>query len=310
MLGSSSARRLRRATPREVSSLRCVRLAVLALTFFLATATHAQELDALAAAGDAAFERRAEGQVEGRATAEPIGEAVRSFERATRMAPERLDLQWRLLRALHYEADFASSGTDQERQRYRVGADRGDAVIARLVARLGAELDELDDAALMARAEAAGVTREDMARVYFWAAVHWGGWAREAGLLQAVRVGVANTMYAYTSLAVRLDAGLERGGPLRLLSRMHATLPRVPLITGWVDPAQAIPLAERALTVLPNDIGNRFLLALTQEELLSPPDPSARRTLEAVAKASPRPELVIEDLLVILEARELLAPPG
>ena len=286
-----------------------MRLAILALVFFAASAAHAQDLDAVVAAGDAAFERRADGQVEGRAAPEPIGEAVRSFEQATRLAPERLDLQWRLLRALYYEADFASSGTDQERQRYRVGADRGDDVIARLAARLGEDPATLDDATLTSRAEAAGLERGDMARVYFWAAVHWGGWAREAGLLQAVRVGVANTMYAYTSLAVRLDAGLERGGPLRLLSRMHATLPRVPFITGWVDTAQAIPLAERAVEVLPTDVGNRYLLALSQVELLPRPGPETQRIFEEVARATPRPELVIEDLLVILEARERLAAP-
>jgi len=91
------------------------------------------------------------------------------------MEPERLDLQWRLLRAVYYEADFASAGTDQERQRYRRGAARGDDVIALLNARVEAETTELAADALRERLKAKGLSHANAARVLFWSAVHWGG---------------------------------------------------------------------------------------------------------------------------------------
>ncbi len=276
------------------------------LLMLAAPAAVAQDVGKWLADGDAAYERRAEGQVEGQAAPGPIGEAVRAFRAAAELAPERLDVQWRLLRALYYEADFASSDADQERERYRRGAELSEPVLEGIAARLGVLLDGVPVEELPARVDAAGLAREDVARVAFWSAVHWGGWAREAGLFRAVREGVANRMFGSIRAAIALDPGLERGGPLRLLSRMHAELPRVPLITGWVDRSRALPLADRAIEVLGSDVGNRYLRALTQLELAPDRAEEARGTLREVAASSPRPELVIEDLLVIRAADKRL----
>lgn len=270
----------------------------------ISVGARAQDVDLLISVGDAAYERRADGQVEGRAAASPIDQAVKAFEEATALAPDRVDLQWRLLRALYYEADFASRDSDQERDRYRVGAELAETYFAKLNTRLDRTATEIRPSELVEAVEGAGLKREDIARISFWTAVHWGGWAREAGLLGAVLEGVAEKMRAYTEMAVALDAGLERGGPLRLLSRMHGTLPQVPLLTGWVDRERALPLVDRAIKVLSTDVGNRYLLALTLLEQAPERRAEAQRLLEEVASSSPRDDLVIEDLLVIEAAKK------
>ena len=57
------------------------------------------------------------------------------------------------------------------------------------------------------------------------------------------RGAVANAAGRY---AKTVHEAVEQGGAWRLLSRLHSALPRVPWLSGWVDPRQAVPLAERA----------------------------------------------------------------
>ena len=65
-----------------------------------------------------------------------------------------------------------------------------------------------------------------VARFYFWASIHWGAWSRSAGLLAAVREGVANRIHDYLQVTLELEPGYDRGGPHRMLSTLHRSLPR------------------------------------------------------------------------------------
>jgi hypothetical protein len=98
--------------------------------------------------------------------------------------------------------------------------------LARLKGRTG-DLAGASDEALRAHLAAAGVSARDAAGIQFWSAVVWGAWSQTHGLLDAARKGVANRVHLHAELAHRIDPALEEGGPLRLLSRLHGTLPRV-----------------------------------------------------------------------------------
>jgi hypothetical protein len=100
---------------------------------------------------------------------------------------------------------------------------------------------------------------------------------------------------------------VEQGGAIRLLSRLHSELPRVPLVSGWVDPLRAVPLAERALAEYPAHPGNSYLLGLA---LLShAPERRAEglRLIQGTAALEPRSDHVVEDLAIQRDARERLA---
>jgi hypothetical protein len=88
---------------------------------------------------------------------------------------------------------------------------------------------------------------------------------------------------------------------------LHSELPRVPLLSGWVDHAQAVPLAERAVAEYPQHPGNAYLLGLAL--LSNAPERRAEglRLIESTAKLEPRSDQVIEDLAIRLDAQELLA---
>lgn len=277
---------------------------VAALVGFLSVAAHADAL----VRGDAAWARRAEGERHGRPLPGPIREAVRSYEDALASDPESLEARWKLLRALHFAGQFASDGVEERRrvfERAKDASDRGLTLLADRVAS-GVRLDEMDPEQIGTLLESAGTAPSDVARLYFWSAINWGAWSRDAGLLKAVRQGVAKRLHRYTLVTIALEPEYDRGGAYRLLGRLHAELPRVPFVSGWVDRKKAIPLLERAYALAPDDPGNRLLLALTLLDLAPERRDEALDLLAQVEALVPRDSMRIEDLAIREEARERL----
>jgi tetratricopeptide (TPR) repeat protein len=259
------------------------------------------------ARGDSAWASRAEGEREGRPQSAPILEAVSFYESALAASPESLEVRWKLLRALHFAGDFAAQEVRERRaifERARDVSEKGLDLLADRVS--GVRLEEEEPEAIRRRLEAKDVSPSDVARLYFWSAINWGAWSRDVGLLKAVRQGVANRLYRYTGITIALEPGYDEGGGLRLLGRLHAELPRVPFVSGWVDRDQALPLVERAYTLAPANPGNRLLLALTLLDLAPERRGEALDLLDQVGRLTPRPSMRIEDLTMRKEAQERL----
>jgi tetratricopeptide (TPR) repeat protein len=258
--------------------------------------------------GDASWRARAEGEREGRPAPGPIREAVRYYERALSARPESLEARWKLLRALHFAGDFVARESQERRATFDHALAVSDQGMERLARQLGAgRLEDMDPPAIRRQLEARSVPVTDVARLYFWSAIHWGAWSREAGLVRAVRQGVANRIHRYTSLAIALEPEYEEGGAFRLLGRLHAELPRVPFVSGWVDRDASIPLLERAYAIAPANPGNRLLLALSLLDLAPERRAEALDLLKQVEGLTPRASMRIEDLVMRREARDRLS---
>jgi hypothetical protein len=263
-----------------------------ALTALVAAGSLAARADELAG-GDSAWARRAEGEREGRPLPGPILDAVRSYESALAARPA---------------GDFASQGEEERSRifdRARDVSEKGLTLLAERVAS-GTRLEEMDSEQMPSRLDAAGVPANDAARLYFWSAINWAAWSRDAGLLSAVRRGVANRLHRYVLVTIALEPDYEDGGAFRLLGRLHAELPRVPFISSWVDRDQSVPLVERAYAIAPSNPGNRLLLALTLLDLAPERRGEALDLLRQVEGLAPRPSMRIEDLAMRREARERL----
>jgi len=260
------------------------------------------------ARGDAAWARRAEGERDGRPLPGPIREAMEAYEAAMAARPDDLEARWKLLRAFHFAGDFTGKGEKQRREIFERARGISEDSLERVAQQIGSgeRLEIADPETLRERLEAAGVRTTDVARLYFWAAINWGAWSRSVGLLGAVRRGVANRLHRYTALAVVLEPGYEDGGPLRLLGRLHAELPRVPLLSGWVDRSEAVPLVESAYALAPDNPGNRLLLAFTLLDLAPERRGEALDLLEQVEGLTPRPSMRIEDLAMREQAARRL----
>ncbi len=260
------------------------------------------------ARGDAAYLRRAEGGSDGLAASEPIGEAIRAYQEAVATDPPDLEARWKLLRALHFEGDFVADQRDTKRRvfdRGRILSDEGVTLLAERVGG-GKQLHEISSEELQERLEQAAAIPHDIAAFYFWSAINWAAWSQVAGLLSAVRRGVANRLRDYTLVVLTLEPKYEEGGAQRLMAALHARLPRVPFLSGWVDRSEALPYVERALAIAPEHPGNQLLLALTLLDLHPERRDEALAELERVSALQPRPASEVEDLAVQREARERL----
>ena len=203
-------------------------------------------------------------------------------------SPAALAPRWRLLESLHFLSEFTDAS--EERQA---------AAVEEAVDLAGDSLSNVD-------ALSFEQPDTEVARLYFWSAIAWGARGQRVGLLTIVREGVAKKMYEYAARAAELDPTVERGGAYRLLSRLHAQLPRVPFISGWVDREQVLPMAERAHLIAPNDPGNQLVLALALIERAPERRDEALALLGQAARAEPRPELRAPDLAIRAEASERL----
>jgi len=260
------------------------------------------------ARGDAAFLRRAEGGRDGHAAPEPIGEAIRAYQEALAADPRDLEARWKLLRALHFEGDFVIDEREAKRRvfdRSRILSDQGVELLAEAIGG-GEQLHELSEDALQGELTRAGASSHDVAAFYFWSTVNWAAWSRVSGLLSAVRRGVANRLRDYTLLVLALEPDYEEGGADRMMAALHARLPRVPFLSGWVDRSQALPHAERALAIGPEHPGNPLLLAITLLDLHPERRAEALALLERVSAVEPRRAMEVEDLAIRREARERL----
>ena len=239
------------------------------------------------AAGDRAWSLRAE-KIEGdRADPRNIEEAILQYRKTLSGSPESLEARWKLLRALQYAVDFSS-----------LSEPRQDEYVKEAIALAQTPGGDSEDES---------GTKPDQARVLFWSSIAWGMRAQRVGLLTIVREGVAKRMQDDAQRSLDLDPSVDQGGALRLLSRLNATLPRVPFVSGWVDRKEALPLAERAYQLDPDHPGNRLVLALVLLEREPGRRQEAISLLEQISKTPPRPAFYIEDVRIQEQARDSLA---
>ncbi len=260
------------------------------------------------AQGDAAFARRAVlRDAEGRAEPGAVRQAVGAYRAVLSEDPGHLEAHWKLLRALHFEAEFTTLRDDAKRAVLDRGVEDSDLALAVLELRVGRGGVALADDPERLRRIHPSALRDDAARIHFFSALLWGNWSQTRGVLPAIRKGVVRRLRDHSRVVVALEPALEGGGGHRLLANLHARLPRVPFYTGWVDRGRAIPEVERALVIAPEHPGNRLLYALLRLDLEAGAPGAPLAELEAVAALPPRPEELAEDLAIRRTARARLA---
>ncbi|HUP22969.1 MAG TPA: hypothetical protein VNB06_08515 [Thermoanaerobaculia bacterium] len=289
-------------TGRRLCALSAGRFAIV-LLFASSVATGDDESQRLLDMGDKSWARRAEHALGHTAATGPIVEAVAAYSRAIELAPQRLDLRVRLLRALFFQGQYATPDEATKKRLFDRGRLLFETSADLLAQRIGVSRDEDPHKAALA------LGREPEAGpLHYWGAVHWGLWGEHFGNLAAVKKGVAKKVRDYGEVARLLSPEYDGGAPYRLLGRMHAVAPRVPLFTLWIDRELSIHYLERAHAI---DAENPLHGAFLGEALLDH-GPAAARTrgmalLDGAAKAEPRPSYQVEDARAIDDASKALA---
>jgi tetratricopeptide (TPR) repeat protein len=253
-------------------------------------------------AGDRAWARRADGAEGDRAAPGPIAEAIAAYEAVLATEPESLEALWKLQRALHFQGEFTRLGSSKRARIWERGTELAERAIA-ILHRGDATWYERPPAAAAAKI----ADRPVGAAVHFWAAVHWGLWGETKGALRAVRKGIAKRIRDHALVAIELDETYDNGGPHRLLGRLHAVAPRVPLLTGWVSRDEALRHLERAVAIAPDHFGSRLYLAEARLELQPDQREQALAALEELIAATPAPESLVENRRAQDDARAVLA---
>ena len=238
------------------------------------------------ARGDAAWTERALGfAATGRIAPRPPAEAVAAYERAWISQGASARLAGKLVAALWFRGHFVLADGPEARPLF----DRA---------------VEVAEAAVAASGKTGG--REE-AQAHFWAAIAWGVWGMDHGYLASGLRGVAGRIRAHAERAVLLDESFADAGPLRLLGRLHTVTPRLPLFTGWIDPAEGIRRLERAVAISTADPRNELFLAEALLRHAPQRRLEARELLARVAARTPAPAEAVEQSETIAAAKRQLA---
>ena len=259
--------------------------------------------DALAEA-DALYALRAEGAKDGRAAADPIAKAVAAYEEAFAEAPENLEIAWKLLRAIHYQGDYATDGREAKQAIFERGREVMEATLEHLAERVGGR-ESLDE--LPADQFAEHFSEPEVARIYFWGAVNWGLWGEVFSKMKAARQGVAKRLRDYAEIVIALDPGYEDAGGHRLLGRLHTEAPKIPFVTGWINRDTALSSLREAVEIGPEDPYNRFYLADALIKFDKKAHAEALEILRQLETTEPREHKPVPDAYILRQARELLA---
>jgi len=259
----------------------------------------------LIADGDNSYSQRADGHLGSRAHPEPIQQAVDAFTAALEREPDNLEARWKLLRALYFQGEFVLDNDDARLALFERGREISD--IGR--EQIESHYDLPDDSLEMEPQEVAAAIGSDSlaARVYFWSSTHWGLWGRYRGKIAAAKQGVATKIRKFAEIVILLDDRIENAGGHRVLGRLHAEAPKIPLVTGWISRDKAISELRRALELAPEDLLTNLFLAEALLDFRSEKRQEALDILQAVATSEPSEAWRVEDTKTIEDAKALLA---
>jgi hypothetical protein len=256
---------------------------------------------------DAAWARRAERSAGGTADAAVASALVASARSAVAADPGSLGARWRLMRALYFQGEHATSGTDVKRGVFAEGKRVGEETLAlvRRTAGTAAGRDFSKATPVQLVPYVKGST--DAVPCFLWAAVNWGKWALVFGKTAAARQGAAAKIRDFAEAVVALDPAWDEGGGYRVLGRLHHQTPAIPFVTGWASRADALANLGRAVEAAPRNFVNRLYLADALWDYEKGRRPEARRMLEGLVAERPTEALAVEDARAQEEARTLLA---
>lgn len=257
------------------------------------------------ATGDEAWSRRAEGHRGPRAAAEPIQRAIDAYKQVLDAEPDNLEARWKLLRALYFQGEFVLDDKEARLELFEKGREIADIGRRQIEGKYEMSEDSLE----MKPQEVATAIGEDTlaAEIYFWSSTHWGLWGRYRGKIAAARQGVATKIRKFAEIVILLDETIENGGGHRVLGRLNAEAPKIPLVTGWISRDRAVSELRLALEIAPDDLLTNLFLAEALLEFRPQKEREALDILHAIVDGEPDPEWLVEEFKTIEDAKAVLA---
>ena len=240
--------------------------------------------------GDAAFAHRADGFLDsGTPNAAAVREAIEAYEEALAERPDDVGLRLRLAEALYFEDHFVLDARKERKKAFDRLAQQCEKTV------------ELAEAG-----KDGAVTADQLAEAHFWAAISWGLWGMSHSKAASGFKDVAGRIRDHADVLRSLDESHRDAGALRLLGRLHAATPRVPLFTGWIDPSKGVELLSRACEISKADARNPLFLAEALLDHAPERREEALALLREVAARTPDPSYLVEQTEILDQARARL----
>ena len=243
----------------------------------------------------------------GEASAPRAAALVAACRKAAELDPGSLEPRWRLMRALYFQGEHATSEAAEKKVIFEDGKKVGEAsleIVRQSVAkRTGRKT--ADDTPVQLAPAARGIP--GIVPTFLWAAVDWGKWALVFGKTEAARKGAAGKIRDYAAAVVMLDPSFESGAGYRVLGRLHHQTPAIPFFTMWASRDVALKNLRLAYAAGPKHFYNRLYLAEATWDYEKEKRPEARKMLEELVADTPSEDYLVEDRRAQEDARALLA---
>ena len=243
---------------------------------------------------DAAWAARAEGAAGGRARTAPVRKVVALLRAELAGDPRSVEARWRLMRALYFAGEYASSGEAEAKAGFVEATKVAEECLGLLRARAaeGSPRDLSRATPLDLVPRLAG--DPEAVSAFEWGGVAWGMYALAQGILAAAREGAVTRIRDYAEAVIRLAPALDDAAGDRTLGRLHHKTPSIPLLTGWASGKEAIFHLRRAVAVAPTSLVNRLFLAEALHDLEPSRIEEAISIAEGVVADTPDPKWLVE----------------
>ena len=197
--------------------------------------TTAVDTSPFVAEADAVWAGRAEGGYAGRARVAPVRKVLALLRAELAERPLSIEARWRLMRALYFAGEYASSGAAEAKGCFLEAAHVSDDCFMHLRTKAGEGSSQSLSRATPVELVPHLAGDPDAASAFEWGGVAWGMYSLAEGMLAAARQGAAARIRDCAEAVIRLDPALDDAAGDRTLGRLHHKTPSIPLITGWIS---------------------------------------------------------------------------
>jgi hypothetical protein len=255
---------------------------------------------------DSVWAGRAEGAHGGQARVAPVRKVLSLLRAELAERPLSIEARWRLMRALYFAGEYASSGVPEAKGCFLEATHVADDCLTHLRMRATEGSSRNFSRATPVELVPRLAGDPEAASAFEWGGVAWGMYALAEGMFAAAREGVAGRIRDYAEAVVKLAPTLDDAAGDRALGRLHHKTPSIPLITGWISKKEAIRHLRKAVAAAPTSLVNRLFLADALWDLDATNRDEAIAIAEGVVDGHPDSKWLVEHERARADARALL----
>lgn len=244
--------------------------------FIFTQMVYSEEMRDYLSQGDAFYKNRALGQIEGKALAENIDQAISAYRKALAIKPDSPEAARKLLRSYYFKGSFTTENNKEQMKIFQEGIKLGEEISKRFP----------DDASLN-----------------YLMAILWGKWSEAHGILESARKGAAGIIRSYCLKCIEVDPKVENGNAYAVLGRVYFKAPYIPFFLTWPSKEKAVEYIKKALEISPK---NRYARQYYGESIYSQNKNEAVKIFNELLNETLDPDNLVEQMNINKDIKKFL----